>query len=54
MADDVDPFDKPAIYCRHLLICRTLWYDPERSDSFSLAGIIVNISPPSGSDGYFL
>jgi len=49
------PFDPPAVFCRHLLLCRTLWSDAaNRDDGYSLARIVVNVRPPPGSDGRFV
>lgn len=44
--DDTDD-DPPELYCRHLLICQTIWYDPENFDSGHSAGrLVVHIRPP--------
>lgn len=52
---DPTPYDSPAVFCRHLLICRTLWYDAANpDDGYSLARIVVNVRPPTGSDGQFV
>ena len=52
---DPTPFDPPAVFCRHLLVCRTLWYDAANpDDGYSLARIVVNVQPPAGSDERFV
>lgn len=45
----------PEVYCRQLLICRTIWYDATNpDDGCSLARVIVNIRPPAGVTGPFV
>lgn len=42
---------EPAIYCRHLIVCRTVWFDPNRpDDGFSLGKIVIRLTPPDGQD----
>ncbi len=34
------------LHCRHLLVCRTIWYDLDRpDDGFSLGKLVVRLSP---------
>lgn len=34
----------PELHCRHLLVCRTIWYDAERPDEgFSLGKVLVTV-----------
>lgn len=43
------PFNPPAVWCRHLLICRTFWFDAENFDNgYSLGRLVVNVHPPEG------
>lgn len=50
-----DPFDPPAVHCRHLLVCRTVWYDPAKPDEgCSLGRLVVSLSPPPGVAGRFV
>jgi hypothetical protein len=50
-----DTPDPPAVHCRHLLICRTLWYDPSKTDEeYSLGRLVVSLRPPTGSGGRFI
>jgi hypothetical protein len=46
-----DPDAEPDIACRHLIICRTIWYDPASpDDGYSLGRIVVNIRPDPGDE----
>ena len=51
MAAEDDPFDDSAgdIWCRHLILCRVVWFDPSRpDDGFSLGKLLVQTRPPEG------
>ncbi len=40
--------DEPNLYCPHLLICRSIWYDGRRMEQgFSLGGILTRVVPDS-------
>lgn len=44
--------DEPRVWCRHLLLCRNIWYDPNRmDDGFSLGKLLVQVRPAEG-DSY--
>jgi hypothetical protein len=44
--DTPAPFEPPELFCRHLLVCRTIWYDPNKpDDGFSLGGLLVHLRP---------
>lgn len=45
---DADP-ERPELFCRHLILCRTIWYDAGNPDEgYSLGRVIVHIRPPEG------
>jgi len=47
--DDTGDTDPEGIWCRHLIVCRTLWFEPSRSDdAFSLGKLVVQLRPPDG------
>lgn len=47
-----EPGALPTVYCRHLIVCRTVWYDANRpDDGFSLGKLIVSLRPADGA-GY--
>ena len=51
MNDDEPPAyaEPPELHGRHLLTCRTIWYDPRRPEAgFSLGGVYVHVEPPEG------
>ena len=54
MSDEVEEFSfegMPEVWCRHLLLCRSAWFDhrqPERG--FSLGGVYVQV--PTPDDGF--
>jgi hypothetical protein len=39
--------EEVAVFCRHFLSCRTVWFDPAKPDEFSLGRLIVHL-PPEG------
>lgn len=41
--------DDAAVYCRHFLSCRTVWFDPAKPDEFSLGRLIVHLPPEDDS-----
>jgi hypothetical protein len=46
---------EPDVGCRHLLICRTIWYDPGNPDEgYSLGRLVVNVRPHDGAEGPFV
>jgi len=49
--EDPPPFsDEPRVWCRHLILCRSVWYDPARmDDGFSLGKLVVQVRPDEGS-----
>ena len=50
-----DPTDEPEVACRHLLVCRTLWYDPGNpDDGYSLGRVVVNVRPGDGGAGPYV
>lgn len=51
-SDDPPPYRDPiGVHGRHLITCRTLWYDPEKPEAaFGLAGLYAHIEPPEGSN----
>lgn len=53
MPDDDEPFQHESsefpITCRHLLLCKTAWYDPTKSEEFSLGRVIVHLFSDDGS-----
>ena len=39
----------PVVYCRHLLICRSVWYDGQKPElGYSLGGIYTTLEPADG------
>ncbi len=49
--DDTPAWEPPTIYCRHLLVCRSVWFDPNRpDDGFSLGKLVVQFRLPEGQD----
>jgi hypothetical protein len=50
--DTPAPFEPPELFCRHLLICRTIWFDPDKPDNgFSLGGLLIHLRP-TGEEGF--
>jgi len=48
--DDPAYRDPLGIHARHLLTCRTLWYDWQRPEAgFGVAGICTRVEPPDGA-----
>src|SRR5437868_6706090 len=51
MPEEVPPpfAEGPRVWCRHLILCRNVWYDPERmDDGFSLGKLLVQVRPAEG------
>lgn len=50
MSDDDTPYsDTPRVWCRHLLLCRNVWFDPARmDDGFLLGKLLVQVRPAEG------
>lgn len=46
--------DAPDVYCRHLIITRTIWYEPAREDPYTLGRVVVNVRPEEPTDGVFV
>jgi hypothetical protein len=46
--DDLDDSD-PAVFCSHLLVCHTIWYDNTNFDAgFTLQRVVVHLRPSEG------
>lgn len=47
-------FEPPELFCRHLLVCRTIWYESGNpDDGYSLTRVIIHVHPPEGQEyGY--
>lgn len=48
MADETgaqEPDDPPAVFCRHLILCRTIWFTGDLDDGFSLGRLVVHLRP---------
>jgi len=38
--------DDPEVFCRHFIVCRTVWYDSSSADQgYSLGRLVVNLDP---------
>ena len=52
MSDADTPYSDsgtPRVWCRHLLLCRNVWFDPARmDDGFSLGKLLVQVRPAEG------
>lgn len=49
--DNDDERDGPELFCRHLIICRNVWYDASKLDEgFSLGKLFVQASPKDGDE----
>jgi hypothetical protein len=48
------PFEPPELFCRHLLVCRTIWYDAGNpDDGYSLGRVVIHVHPPEDHEyGY--
>lgn len=48
--DEPPPYQDPVgLHGVHLLTCRSIWYDPEKSEPFALGGIYTHLDLPDGS-----
>lgn len=48
MADEQDApesDDPPEVFCRHLILCRTIWFTGDLDDGFSLGRLVVHLRP---------
>ena len=44
----MDDWDPPVFGCRHLIVCRTIWFDPSKPDEdFSLGRLVVRLTAES-------
>jgi hypothetical protein len=42
---DFDP-EPPELFCRHLILCRTIWYDAANpGDGYSLGSVLIHVRP---------
>ena len=40
----MDDWNPPALGCRHLIVCRSIWFDPSKPDEdFSLGRLVVRL-----------
>lgn len=44
----MNEWSAPELHCRHLLVCRNVWFDPDRpDDGFSLGKLLVGVRTSS-------
>ncbi len=47
--------DEPSVFCRHLIICRSIWYDSTNPDQgYSLGRLVVSLEPLGEDNGPFI
>ncbi len=45
---DQDAWSPPELHCRHLIVCRSIWFDPAKpEDDFSLGRLVVRLAAES-------
>jgi hypothetical protein len=46
--EDPPPYDPPEVHCRHLIVCRSMWYSADADDGYSLGRLVVTVRPDAG------